>query len=430
MTCEVAVANRLGIALAADSAVTFTDGSAERTTYASGANKIFQLAEFDPVGVMVYNDATLNRVPWELILKTYRRELGGSKFDALQQYGDDLVDFLNVRALDLLPTAVREWGTTRAVQEAFYYAFFRALQKRPVLGDPNTSRADHTTAWAEAVVEIDAEFSAAAVDPSLDPADMAVALQVEAPKIAAQVPGFLGLNHSYLDGVVDPATLAKWAVEAAFTKPEEAIVTYSGVVIAGYGAKEYLPGFMNLRICGFIGRRAYWSHTGSQKVNYTDVPSLIEPFARKSMVETFTQGASPEVWKSVREAFEKHAAVVAKAAAVADHAQVQDLTITQAVKNELSDFTKSWAYALFGAHLAPLRSVIAGLNIEELAELAETLVMLESLKEKVTSRTQAVGGPIDVAVITRAEGLVWIKRKHYFNPSLNQRYFHRLQQPK
>jgi hypothetical protein len=42
MSREVVVANRLGIALAADSAVAFTNGSAARTTDASGANKFFQ----------------------------------------------------------------------------------------------------------------------------------------------------------------------------------------------------------------------------------------------------------------------------------------------------------------------------------------------------------------------------------------------------
>ena len=78
-------------------------------------------------------------------------------------------------------------------------------------------------------------------------------------------------------------------------------------------------------------------------------------------------------------------------------------------------------------HYLPLRRIIGGLAIEEMSELAETLVMLESLKEKVTSRTQSVGGPIDVAVITKAEGLVWIKRKLFFDPEINQRYFLRQQ---
>jgi len=36
-----------------------------------------------------------------------------------------------------------------------------------------------------------------------------------------------------------------------------------------------------------------------------------------------------------------------------------------------------------------------------------------------------VGGPIDVAIISRIDGFVWVYRKHYFEPSLNPRYFHR-----
>lgn len=58
-----------------------------------------------------------------------------------------------------------------------------------------------------------------------------------------------------------------------------------------------------------------------------------------------------------------------------------------------------------------------------MAELAETLIALQSLKEKVTRPSETVGGPVDVAVITRSEGLVWVKRKHYFSPDLNPSFF-------
>lgn len=34
-----------------------------------------------------------------------------------------------------------------------------------------------------------------------------------------------------------------------------------------------------------------------------------------------------------------------------------------------------------------------------------------------------VGGPIDVAVISKGDGLIWIKRKHYFDRDLNQHFF-------
>ncbi len=62
---------------------------------------------------------------------------------------------------------------------------------------------------------------------------------------------------------------------------------------------------------------------------------------------------------------------------------------------------------------------------QELATLAESLIEITSLKRTVTKERETVGGDVDVAVITKAEGLVWVKRKHYFPPELNTRYFNR-----
>jgi hypothetical protein len=62
---------------------------------------------------------------------------------------------------------------------------------------------------------------------------------------------------------------------------------------------------------------------------------------------------------------------------------------------------------------------------QELASLAEELINLTSVKRKFSSGAESVGGPIDVALISRIDGFVWVGRKHYFEPSLNPRYFHR-----
>jgi hypothetical protein len=54
--------------------------------------------------------------------------------------------------------------------------------------------------------------------------------------------------------------------------------------------------------------------------------------------------------------------------------------------------------------------------------MAEALVNLTSFKRKVTSSIESVGGPVDVAVITKGDGFVWIKRKHYFDADKNQQF--------
>ncbi len=55
------------------------------------------------------------------------------------------------------------------------------------------------------------------------------------------------------------------------------------------------------------------------------------------------------------------------------------------------------------------------LQIDEIADVAETLVNLTGFKRKYTSDIPTVGGPIDVLAINLGEGPIWIKRKHYFD---------------
>jgi hypothetical protein len=429
MTCEVVVANRMGIALAADSAVTFTNGNSETATYASGANKIFQLAASEPVAVMVYSSADLNRIPWEVILKRYRKELGATTFDALSLYADDLIDFINSRTPKLLPPVVREAGTTSAATDAVLYALAQVMAARPRLADAAADPATLQAEWTSGFDDVKHSLDGVPVDPCLDPADLETLRGAVAAHLATQLLPFLNgsQEHSHLAGVVDCLALVHLGLQFLFCRPQLVLSRYTGVVVSGYGVDDFMLGFVDVHVYGFVGSRIYWRTGLSIAVNNTDKSAFIEPFARKSMVETFTQGASPEVWRAVREAFVTHAEQVATKAAAASGVAINQVDIDAAIQTELNPFTHNWAVSVLQSHLMPLNNVIGSLNVEELAELAETMVMLESLKEKVTSRTQGVGGPIDVAMITKSEGLVWIKRKHYFNPEINQRYLLRLQ---
>ena len=69
--------------------------------------------------------------------------------------------------------------------------------------------------------------------------------------------------------------------------------------------------------------------------------------------------------------------------------------------------------------IQPVVSVISTLPKEEMAAMAEALVEITTLRRKVDSAIETVGGPTDVAIISKGDGLVWIKRKHYYPADLN-----------
>ncbi|MBI3348284.1 MAG: hypothetical protein HY020_13905 [Burkholderiales bacterium] len=426
MTCEVAVANRLAIALAADSAVTFTEPG--KTTYASGANKIFQLAGDAPVAVMINNSSSLGGVPWELIIKVYRGKLGKGTFPTLQGYWDNFLTFLNDPAHGLLPAALRDLNGKRAIGLAAVQVIKEVTAEDKTLCDAKTATATLAKNWTDGLAALVATyFAGTPVFNGLNPADQAPLLASHLAALTSSVETYLDDEWPHLKPHVQMADLLAAAAELAFKRPD-VILASTGIVIAGFGEDDFLPGYISKEVFGFVGDPVAWRDDKVGTVDYSTKRSLIEAFAKAEMVETFSQGASPEVWKAVGKAFETHAAAVAEAACVAAGiATPNGAQIAAEVQARAAAFRSEWTNATLQAHYVPLLSSVASLNVEELAELAETLVLLESLKEKVTSRTQSVGGPIDVAVITKSEGLVWIKRKLYFDPALNQRYLNRLQ---
>jgi hypothetical protein len=100
MTSEVALLNRSAVALAADSAtrVTYWEKDHYETRYFKGTNKIFHLSTVHPVGIMIYAAANLQGAPWDVLIKSYRDQLGTKSHDDLPAYATDLFDYIATNA--------------------------------------------------------------------------------------------------------------------------------------------------------------------------------------------------------------------------------------------------------------------------------------------------------------------------------------------
>lgn len=71
---------------------------------------------------------------------------------------------------------------------------------------------------------------------------------------------------------------------------------------------------------------------------------------------------------------------------------------------------------------APL--VFAPMPIQDAIDLAGFLVHAAVVFSRFLPGMQIVGGPIEIAAITKHEGFKWISRKHYYDYSLNQEPLH------
>ncbi len=112
--------NAQGIALAADSAVTL-DSSLKPSSGGrafSTADKIFGITPRDPIAAMVHGSASFMGIPWETVLKTYRRSLGTRSLPTVADYAADFAAFLE-RSTALFPADVRARQVRKEVRSRF-----------------------------------------------------------------------------------------------------------------------------------------------------------------------------------------------------------------------------------------------------------------------------------------------------------------------
>ncbi len=419
MTCEIAIMNRQAIALAADSATTITrwvEGKQEHRFF-KGSNKIFQLSNHHPVGVMIFGTASLHEVPWEVIIKDFRHRLGRDSFKGLSGFADALFDYIKNHEL-LIPASYRLEILKEAVAETVSMHLYLASQTDAVKTastqeEKQKAYREHFLVWQ---TELDkGEYK------QIDQQEIDKAIAEHEIEFQAEIDGKV-LHALGLQGIIDPTALTRFAMQYLF-KNYQVIMPSTSVVVAGFGDDDYFPGYEEYECYGILLGKCLHDKKGEHKINVRS-PSYIKPFAVSEMINTFQLGFNRDVFERVREEVGsclRAFATEAKAALKATEIPNED----ELIKKIISEHTGKWADAALDAHHWPLRRVIGSLPVDEMAELAETLIMLESVKEKVTKPTEMVGGPIDVAVISKAEGFVWIKRKHYFDPKLNPRFFER-----
>ena len=109
MTAEVAIMNQHALVFAADSATTVTHwirGDKE-IRYFKGANKLFQLSNLHPVGMMIFGSASLHAVPWEIIVKDFRKQLANDSSESLPGYADRFFEFVENHGV-LFPNDLRQ----------------------------------------------------------------------------------------------------------------------------------------------------------------------------------------------------------------------------------------------------------------------------------------------------------------------------------
>lgn len=416
MTAEIAVLNFHGVAMAADSAVSI--GS---TKIYNSANKLFALSKTHPVGIMVYGNAQTMSVPWETLIKTYRLELKNKKFKTLNEYGDNFIKYLiNTTNIGFENENVYINNRVGGLIQGLSQKIVDDDIKKEFDKNPNLTSAQIFTIISKL---INSYCSSITVKEKLDGLNNKWVLALKK-KIA---PIVTSLIQTHFENIPITSKDKKLILEACASifygkkyNPE-----HSGIVIAGFGDNEIYPSLISYeiewRLMGYLKYRI----KNDEALNVNNNAAII-PFAQREMVDTFMMGSDPwlvnYINTKMQDIFSNLTNTIFSGTKVKISKKDSPLIKTNSDKliNELASEVASVQRIKF---VQPVLDSVAALPLDELAAMAQTLINMTSFKRRVSLNAESVGGPIDVAVISKGDGFIWINRKHYFKPEFNQHYF-------
>jgi len=202
----------------------------------------------------------------------------------------------------------------------------------------------------------------------------------------------------------------------------------SGVVIAGFGTDDVFPSLVHFAVENLLDAHLKWKEIETATIDHFTNNATIIPFAQREMVDTFLSGVDPTYKQTVLQAFDGilRASVEELVAVIPDSALPNKAqlitTLTQRFPQLITTFNRSLDDYSRNRHISPILNAVAALPKDDLAAMAESLVNLTSFKRRISTDAETVGGQIDVAVISKGDGFIWIKRKHYFDAGRNPHF--------
>ncbi len=418
MTAEIGIMNKSCVALAADSAVTIN--SQNNNKIYNSANKLFSLSKYHPVGIMIYGNASIMGVPWETIIKMYKKELGQQQFDTIKLYTEDFLRFLKDKNNNFFEfNKIKEY--LYQIIANCYFDIFNLIDK-DIEELSLVSELD-----INKIINDKIKFAYKTVDKNKDIKTGTIcrktktAIKKLAQELINDIFEKLPIIKKDMDKLITIAVLI-------FEKEVYMFSSHSGIVFSGFGEKEIYPVTIAYEIYTVVDSCIKLQMTEENRISSVN-SAVIMPFAQKEMVSTFIEGIDPQIKNVIydisNDLFQRMPNFISSTLGLnINNDKLSNEVSNEIAKNITDEFIQKLEHYTQEHHISPIVNNVAVLPKEELAAMAEALVNLTSFKRKISLQSaETVGGPIDVAVISKGDGFIWIKRKHYFKPELNHHFF-------
>lgn len=392
MTAEIGILNKNGVVLAADSAVTITNGTNSKVL--NSARKLFTLPNEHSIGIMIYGNASFMGVPWDIIISEFKKSIENEVLSNTSQYIDSLINFL----IEFKPIQSQEALTHYVTQQTLNYLdiIFQDAQNE---ADKRSSNGETITldVFNDIALEKTKQYSDSISKSFNFNNENFEMLEAELELITSKLKQFI--DDSKLKDELN--FLAETIYKAIFLGYDDRD-SVTGLVIAGYGNEEIFPSLQQIELRGVFAQRLIWNVISEIQVSQNEGCHII-PFAQSEMVDTIMNGIDPVFNRFIGQ-------------------EVSNLLEENNLEDKKQNLFETISKVQQEYYIKPIYDLIAMQPIDEMAFTAKTFIELTSFKRKIVNTLETVGGPVDVLAISKGDGPIWIERKHYFNIDDNLDY--------
>jgi hypothetical protein len=426
VTAEIAILNKTAVALAADSAITISSGNSQKKVFDT-ADKLFELSCTDPIAIMLNNDMNFMETPVPVLIKEYRSiavkfetvaEAADGFLASLESFGESAEDNIRQRHLARQIYPILAWIQSRSDEQI----------RESIFGPNSPVDAEGYEKLKEGAVERFIIF----LDRMLNRASEAAFVNDKRPELSENdkrtiihtIESELSIANENQRAML-VQIITKWISKVwPFQAP-------TGVIVAGFGQRELFPTLRSFDLFGMVGGALKYQVNQTVDIDRNGTKARVIPFAQREMVERFVNGLDSDIERQIKVLCQRMLPMITTR--ILDQLELTDDAKAQlTAEAELAEQAFLTGLANDGFDAIRMQSqdeiedMVEFMPKPEMARMAEALVNLTSIKRRVSEGMETVGGPIDVAVVSKAEGFVWVKRKHYFPAELNARYFERI----
>lgn len=399
----------MGISFAADSAGTVWNGDK-----IVSMNKLFALSKFAPVWIAIYQNAHLMGVPLETIIKEYRKVLWRNKFDTIPEYSKNFSEYLqDVTYI----TTNSEVVTIKSILSWLFNTIYSQIEKDLTTYIKENWQVNDFQQVALELLGTQKEQQDAYISSNVSRFDRSIISDELIDEILSdELIDYTGMRNERFSELMWNASFLEvidWMIKSYLLNFDNYSNQYTWIIVYWFGEAEIFPSVKHF---------TYYFRYKGRNISFEDETKCIDennssfilPFADKSIVEQMIYGIHPNIDRKIVGFFTD--------------------SVAKTKEKWYSDDEIKWWYDDFNGKILseawniffPIKNAINHLSLTELSSLAEALVNLTIVQKRVSMWViESVGWPIDLSVISKGDWFIWIKRKQYFESSLNPDFFNR-----